>query len=128
MNTRKSINRKMTSAAMSGALLAALSFNAVAQSTATLEARAPLHATLLPSVIVSASISNPSAAVRWSVAPGRPTPVTLMPTLTITADAYALAMTTLPTITVFAQTESPPMQDFPALAMAIKAPTLGIAD
>lgn len=130
MNARKSINRKMTSTVLGGALLVVLSFNAIAQTTATLDTRAPIHATLLPGIKVSVSISDPSATVRWSIAPGRPIPVTLMPTLTITADAHAVAMTTLPTIPVFAQTEIPAMQASPVLAqaMASRSPTLGIAD
>ncbi len=130
MNARKSINCNITSAVLSGALLALLSFNAVAESTAILDSRAPLPATLLPSVKVSASISNPSAEVRWSIAPGRPIPVTLMPTLTITADAYAVAITTLPTMTVIAPTEIPPTQGSAALAQAaaIESSVLGVAD
>ncbi len=100
MNARKSINRKVTNGALIGSLLAVLSFNARADSTAVLDARAPVHATLLPAIKVSASISNPLAAVRWSIAAGPPTPVTLMPTLTVTADA--LTITSLPTLSVIA--------------------------
>ena len=96
MNARKSIYLNMITAGMAGALMAALSLNAGAQSTATLEARAPLHATLMPAVKVTASISNPSDTPRWSVGSERPLGVTLMPTLTITADANALAMTDEP--------------------------------
>lgn len=130
MNARKSINRNVTSAFLAGALLAALSFNAVAESTATLDTRAPLPATLLPTFTVSASISNPSADVRWSIAPGRPIPVTLMPTLTVTADAYATATTTLPTVSVFAPTKTQPTPRLSALAktVQIQPPTLNVAD
>jgi len=102
MNARKSINRKMSSLIFGGSLLAVLSLNAVADPTAVLDARAPLHATLLPALKVSASISDPTAAVRWSITAGRPTPVTLMPTLTVTPDPYAIAaeyMADLPTLT-----------------------------
>ncbi|HET9034053.1 MAG TPA: hypothetical protein VFN25_14260 [Dokdonella sp.] len=130
MNARKSTNRNVTTAFAAGALLAALSFNAVAETTVTLDPRAPLAATLLPSVRVSASISNPSAEVRWSIAPGRPIPVTLMPTMTITADVADFAVTTLPTVTVFAQIETPPTQRSPSLAQndALEPAMLGIAD
>ncbi len=129
MNARKSINNNVASTILSGALIAVLSFNALADSTVTLDARTPLPATLLPSVKVSASILNPSAAVRWSIAPGRPTPVTLMPTLTITADAYADSIATLPMVTVFAPTETPPTANSQALVLvpAIEPPMLGIA-
>lgn len=118
MNARKSIHSNVTRTILSGAMLAMLSFNAVAESTATLDARAPLPATLLPSIKVSASISNPSAAVRWSIAPGRPTPVTLMPTLTVSANAYALTITTLPTVTVIASDEILPSASAQALVLA----------
>ena len=92
MNVRKSNYRNFFRAGLAGAVLAALSFNASAGSTVTLDARAPLAATLMPAMKVTASISNPTAEPRWSVYPGRPVKVTLMPTLTITADADALTM------------------------------------
>ena len=118
MNTRKSINRNVTIALLSGALLAMISLNAIADSSVTLDSRAPLAATLMPRLKVSASISNPSAEVRWSIAPGRPTPVTLMPTLTITADAYSLTITTLPTVTVIAPREIVSASSSQTLVMA----------
>lgn len=130
MKARQSISGNVTSSIFAGVLLAALSFNALAESTATLDTRAPLPATLLPTLKVSASISNPSAEVRWSIAPGRPTPVTLMPTLTVTAEATALAITNLPTVTVFAQVDAGSEQRSPTLAqtLAQEPPMLGVSD
>ena len=130
MNTRKSINRNVTSALLTGTLLATLSLNAIADSSVTLDSRAPLAATLLPGLKVSASISNPSAQVRWSIAPGHPIPVTLMPTLTITADAYSLTITTLPTVTVIAPSKTLPGASSQTLVMAptVAPRMLGIAN
>lgn len=118
MNTRKSINHNVASALLSGALLAMISLNAIADSSVTLDSCEPSAATLMPGLKVSASISNPSAKVRWSIAPGRPIPVTLMPTLTITADAYSLTTTTLPTVTVVAPSENLPAASSQTLVMA----------
>lgn len=130
MNARKSTNRNVTTAFLAGMLFATVSFNAVAESTATLDTRSPVAATLLPSLKVSASISNPSAEVRWRIAPERALSVTLMPTLTVTADAYAVAVTTLPTVTVIAQVEAPLLETSAALALApsIDTPVLGVSN
>ena len=103
MKSRISFFHNARSSILLASLLTAFSASAVAQSTVSLDPRAPLQATLLPEMKVTASMSNPHAAPRWSVASTRPVPVTLMPTLTITADAEALAITRLPTITVIAQ-------------------------
>jgi hypothetical protein len=120
MNARKSINRNVKTLALTSALLTLVCFDAVAASTATLEQRDPLPATLMPSLKVTASIANPSAPVRWSMAPTRPVAVTLMPTLTITADVDAVAVTALPTITVIAQIESSPIEAAPALVLSTR--------
>jgi hypothetical protein len=118
MNARKSIKRNLTTLALTSALFALVSFDALAESAATLEQRDPLPATLLPSLKVTASIANPSAPVRWSMAPTRPLAVTLMPTLTVTADVEAVAVTILPTITVIAQIESSQFDAAPALVLS----------
>jgi hypothetical protein len=118
MNARNSIKRNLKTLALTSALLALVSFDALADSTATLEQRDPLPATLLPSLKVSASIANPSAPVRWSMASTRPLAVTLMPTLTVTADIEAVAMTILPTITVFAAAEPSQFDAAPALVLS----------
>ncbi len=130
MNARKSNNRNVLNTFLAGALLATLSFNAVAESELTLDARAPLPATLLPSLRVSASISNPSAEVRWSIAPGRPIPVTLMPTLTVTPDATAVVSTRLPVLRVVAQAEATQRLCAPAPAQiaATEPPMLGVSN
>lgn len=130
MNVHNSTHRNVIGVFLTGVLLAALSFNADAESTATLATAPPVAATLLPSVKVTASISNPSAGVRWSVASNRPLRVTLMPTLTITADFAAYAVTTLPTATAVAKTESSSVEQVQALALAptVDAPTLGVGN
>ena len=130
MKVRKSINRNVTSALLAGALLSLLSFNASADSTFSVDARSPLAVTLMPSVKVTASLSNPSIEVRWSVSSERALQVTLMPTVTVTADIVTLAIATLPTVTVIAEVETLPMEGSPALALApsAKAPMLGVSN
>lgn len=107
MKARKSRLPRAKSAVLIGAMCAVLSFNVLADSSAKLDPRDPLPATLLPEMKVTASLSNPDLAPSWSLASTRPQPVTLMPTLTITADAEALAdVVTLPTVVVVADVES----------------------
>lgn len=103
MKARISSRQNARSSLLIGTLLAAFSASAAAQSIVSLDPRAPLQATLLPEMKVTASASNPHAAPRWRVASTRPVQVTLMPTLTVTADVESLAVTRLPTITVIAQ-------------------------
>ena len=130
MNARKSNNCNMTRAILCGGLLAALSFNAVAEPTSSVDARLPLAATLLPSIKVTASISNPSDDARLNVSPERALRVTLMPTVTVTADAAATAVTTLPTETVIAEPELLRWESSPALTLepSVKSPMLGVSD
>ena len=130
MNARKSTHYNVTSAFLIGALLAALSFNAAAESTLSLsiDARAPVGVTVLPSVKVTASISDPSSDVRWSIDPKRPLRVTLMPTVTVTANIADVAITTLPTVSVIAELETPPMENSFALAPSADAPMLGVSN
>ena len=69
----------------------AVSHTAHAQaSTMSLEARAPLHATLLPVVTVVASAAQADAS-QFRVAAGESLPVTLLPTVYVTARAAEFA-------------------------------------
>jgi hypothetical protein len=102
MNARTTIPSRTLSSALFGSLVALASFNASAQSTATLDPSLPIPATLMPEMKVTASASRPYAAPRWSLASTRPVAVTLMPTLTIRPDVDSLAVTVLPTVTVVA--------------------------
>lgn len=91
MNARSMYRKTYIALLCCGALMAFASAGAHAQSFATLETDAPVPATLMPEMTVTASISNPGAPVRWKVANTRPQPVTLMPTLTVRPDFNAIA-------------------------------------
>lgn len=91
MNARSTYRKTYIALLCCGALMAFASVGANAQSFATLETDAPVPATLMPEMSVTASISNPGAPARWKVANTRPQPVTLMPTLTIRPDFSAVA-------------------------------------
>ena len=106
MNARRFKPTTAKSTVLIGTMFALFSISAAAQSSATLDSRAPAQATLLPEMKVTASLSNPHAAPSWRLASTRPVPVTLMPTLTVTADVEAIAVTILPTVTVYASIEA----------------------
>lgn len=106
MNARRFKPTAAKSTVLIGTMFALFSITAAAQSSATLDSRAPVQATLLPEMKVTASLANPQAAPRWRLASTRPLPVTLMPTLTVSADVEALAVTVLPTVTVYASVEA----------------------
>ena len=57
----------------------------------SVEASAPLHATLLPELSVSASASEPDRAVAPKLAAGAALPVTLMPTVHVVASRDGFA-------------------------------------
>lgn len=105
MKARRSTTQKFTATVISAALLAALSFGASAQSTATLSDSTPYQATLMPTLAVTANASDPSAPQRWSLSTAKPVRVTLLPAMTIGAEAGSLAATRLPTVTVLANVE-----------------------
>lgn len=105
MSTRIFPNRLATIIAITAAALASTHATA-ADATMTIDASAPLAATLMPTVSVTADAANPDAAPQWQVADARPLPVTLMPTVRITAQAEALSVTLLPTVQVNAQADA----------------------
>ena len=57
----------------------------------SVDANAPLHATLLPELSVSASASEPDRAVAPKLAAGAALPVTLMPTVHVVASRDGFA-------------------------------------
>lgn len=91
MNARSTYRKTYIALLCCGALMAFASAGAHAQSFATLETDAPVPATLMPEMTVTANISNPGAPARWKVANTRPQPVTLMPTMTVRPDFNAIA-------------------------------------
>ncbi|MEO7062167.1 MAG: hypothetical protein ABI082_00135 [Dokdonella sp.] len=62
----------------------------------SLDARAPMHATLLPVVSVYADPSNPGEIVAMSIAASEALPVTLLPTVYIGAHVENFAATPTP--------------------------------
>jgi hypothetical protein len=101
MNTQSRYLNPATLAVAFAALFT-MSLGYAANETMSVEARAPLQATLLPTVTINGNLANPDAEGNWSVANVRPTPVTLMPTVRVTADVEALAVSNLPTVQVVA--------------------------
>ncbi len=71
----------------------------------SVEARAPLQATLMPTMSIVADANDPSREPTWSVADTAPLAVTLMPTVTVTAQAETLPTTLLPVVSVSADAD-----------------------
>jgi len=106
MNARFYSLKSGSAAALAGALIAALSLSASAQAPVSLDERAPIHATLMPEVEITANASDPAAPARWSIANTRPTPVTLMPTLTVRPDMDSIAASTFQNVIAVAGVQS----------------------
>jgi len=103
MNTRTSLTRMSTLVAMIGCTFTGTHVCAQDEAVMSVDDRAPLQATLLPTVSVVADAAYPDAENTWSVADTRPLRVTLMPTVRVTAQAEPLAVTLMPTVRVYAQ-------------------------
>ena len=71
--------------------------------TMTVDATAPLHATLLPTVSITGDSANPYAEPRMRVAGTAPLGVTLLPTVRVTSSMPELAAVTLPVVRGVAQ-------------------------
>lgn len=86
MKTRYSFRRACTLivlvVAAAGAALAA-----AAEPMMSVDPRAPVAATLMPTLHVVADASNPDAEARWHIADEAPLQVTLMPTVRVSARA-----------------------------------------
>lgn len=83
---------------------AAAQVNAADAATMSVDAGAPIQATLLPEVTIAASASRPQAEATMRVAATAPLSVTLLPTVHVNARAQeALATVVLPTVRVVAQ-------------------------
>ena len=105
MNTRTPLNRLSTLVVLIGCTLAG-SQVAAHEAAMSIEDRAPLQATLLPTVSVFADAAQPDAATTWSIAATRPQSVTLMPTMRISAQAEPLAVTMMPVVKVSARLDA----------------------
>lgn len=128
MNTSKSQTRIITLVAIIGCAFASAHVAAADGTQMSIDDRAPVEATLLPTLSVVADVTNPHAAITWSVAETQPLRVTLMPTLRVTAHAEPLAVTLLPTVRVNAQAETLAVTTLPTLrifadALPITAPS-----
>jgi hypothetical protein len=113
MNTRISLTRIATAAALAGCAFAGVHApRATAQDDVTMsvDAGAPLSATLLPQVTITASARHPGAEPRLTVADDEPLPVTLLPTVRVNARLADLT-TLLPVVRVFAQAPSAPSDE-----------------
>ena len=103
MNTRL-INRRSMCTAL--AFVFAGTAACAHAATMSVDARAPIQATLLPEVTVFASSARPEAASTMRVAATKPLNVTLLPTVRVNQRvSEGLAMVTLPTVRVVAQAE-----------------------
>lgn len=119
MNARTSMKPRTSAAVLCGALLAATSLGASAQTSATLSDGNPIPATLMPTLSVTASASNPGAGQSWRLSSAKPVRVTLMPVLNVGIDTDSMAATTLPTVTVLAGIEQaqPARTEFVSVAV-----------
>jgi hypothetical protein len=103
MNIRLSVLRSALAGSFAAAALVAAQANAANDAvTFTVDTQAPLHATLMPTVTITADSARPFADPRMSVADVEPLSVTLLPTVHVSAHASELAVTELPTIHVVA--------------------------
>lgn len=109
MNTRISFTRIATAAAIVGCAFVGMHApRAAAQDAAmSIDGAAPLQATLLPTVSVTASRRNPAAEPSLSIADAAPLHVTLLPTVRVTARVVADLTTLLPVVRVVAEASSP---------------------
>lgn len=94
MNVRTPLIRAALAAAMVAGSFALerVPHAAAAEAGLSVESRAPLHATLLPELRVTARAANPDAEAAAELAAGEALPVTLMPTVRVTAAAGDFAM------------------------------------
>lgn len=100
------MNTRLLRSALSLALIAGTAAHANA-ATMSVDAGAPIRATLLPEVTVVASSARPDLEPTLRVAATAPLGVTLLPTVRVTARAQEeLAMVVLPTVRVVAQAEN----------------------
>ena len=105
MKARIPTQSSSMAAVLCGALFAVSSFGAAAQTKATLADTSPFQATLMPTLSVTATASDPTAAQSWRLSSAKPVAVTLMPVLTVGIETGSLTVTTLPTVTVLANSE-----------------------
>ncbi len=117
MNTRYSFRRACTLVAVV-AIAATTAHADAAESTMSIDTRAPLAVTLLPTVSIVADASNPDAVARWHVADEAPLRMTLMPTVRVTATESEIAAATR---TAIASTRAFDSDAFAARTMRVAA-------
>lgn len=120
MKTRTTVSILATAAAIVGCTFAIaqtpLASAAQATSSMSVDARTPLHATLLPTITVTASgLAETGASL--SVADTAGLPVTLMPTVHVTARVSDFAAL-LPSVFAIAATDSAPAGEGVAYPLA----------
>lgn len=107
MNTKTStLCRAAAIAAL--ALTASLAHAGTDDTTMSVDGAAPLRATLLPTVTITADAARPNAEPHLQVASTAPLEVTLLPTVRVTAQAPVLAAVQLPVVRVTARAEALP--------------------
>jgi len=115
MNTRISFTRIATVAALAGCTFVAVHTpraQAGEMASMSIDGGTPLSATLLPQVTITGSMSNPAADTLLSVAADKSLPVTLLPTVRVSARRVAADMPTLlPVVRVFAQAPAAPSEE-----------------
>ena len=113
MNIRLSVLRSALAGGFVAAALLAAQANASSDITMSVDATAPLRATLMPTVTVTADASQPFAAATMHVATTAPLAVTLLPTVHVSSREPELAITQLPTVHVVANAlpEAPVVAD-----------------
>lgn len=77
----------------------------------SIDQRAPLRATLLPTVSVTADANSPDAAPKWKVDDHTALRVTLMPTVRVTPDLEQMTTSVLPSVKVTASVSALAAQD-----------------
>ena len=124
MNTRTPLIRAVLAAALAGsAFMLVHSWHAVpavAAVSMSVEARAPMHAILLPTVSVVASAGNPDQIVAMRIGSSAPLPVTLMPTVSASARLEDFAATSTPK-TFLTRDEGATRVELAAMAPALRA-------
>ena len=102
MNIRLSVFRSALVGGFAAAALLAAQANAASDTTMSVDALAPVRATLMPTVTITADTSRPFGDATMRVAGTLPTAVTLLPTVHVSARMPELAVTELPTVRVVA--------------------------
>lgn len=122
-------NHPLIRTALFASAFAVASFAQAGDTSMSVDPRAPLRATLLPTVSVTADADALDEA-NWNVDDTTSLRVTLMPTVRVTPDLEQLAVTVLPSVKVTASVSALAAQDVSAAqrnavaSMSKKSPTM----